>query len=85
MRDIAEGTGVHQRWLALHRLHDVRQQCVFEQHRHRTGHAQILGGDEAAVLALGHDDATDSLAQVAEIAGEREDRHDLRCSGDDEA
>src|SRR6266480_6309538 len=83
--DVAKGTGMHQRRLALHRLHDVREQRVFEQHRHRAGDAQILRGDEAAVLALRHDDSPDPLPEVSEIAGERQDRHDLRGRRDDEA
>ena len=77
MGDVAEWTGVYERWLALHGLHDVRQQCILEQHGHGAGHPQVLGGDEAPILPLRHDDAPDTLAQVPEVARQRQDRHDL--------
>src|SRR5207245_7323701 len=85
VRDVAEGTGMHQRRLALHRLHDVREQRVLEQDRYRAGDPQVLRRDEAAVLALRHDDPPDPLPEVSEIAGERQDGHDLRGRRDDEA
>ena len=85
MGDVAEGTGMDQRRLALHRLDDIGEQRVLQQHRHRASHPKVLSRDEATVLALGHDDSPDPLPEVSEIAGERQDRHDLRGRRDDEA
>src|SRR5438876_6348313 len=82
--DVAERPRMYQRRLALHRLHDVGEQRVLEQHRHRAGDPQVLRRDEAAVLALRHDDSPDPLPEVSEIAGERQDGHDLRGRRDDE-
>ena len=77
VRDVAERPRVHQRGLALERLHEVRLHRVLHDHRHRAGDLQLLGGDGPAVVGGGHHDAAHPRAEVLQVAREGEDRHDL--------
>ena len=84
--DVRERAAVHQARLALERLDQVRLDRVLEQHGHRAGRAEVLGGDRlAAVERARHGDAAEPRAQVLEVLGDREDRHHLRGRGDVEA
>ena len=65
--NVPERTGVYQRRLPLHRLHDVGQQRLLEQHRHCPRNPQVFGGDEAAVFPLANDDAPDPLAKILQV------------------
>jgi len=63
----ANGPAVHQHRLALERLHQVGLQGVLEQHRHRPGGAEVLGGDRlGAVERVSGGDPADPLAQILE-------------------
>jgi hypothetical protein len=75
---------VDEHGLALEGLHQVRLERVLHDHRHRTGHPEILGRDRLARTALRHHDPAEARTQVVQIAREGEDRHDLRCGRDDE-
>ena len=52
VRDVRERAAVHERGLALERLHQVRLDRLLEQHRHRAGRPQLLGGDGLAVVGV---------------------------------
>ncbi len=45
---------------------------------------EVLGGDRRPVGRRGQDDPPEPGAQVEQVGGEGEDRHDLRADGDDE-
>ena len=79
---LANGPGVHQARLALERLDQVRLDRVLEQHRHRAGGAEVLGGHRLAVARVGDGDPPHPRAQVVEVAGDGQDRHHLRGGGD---
>ncbi len=85
MGDVGEGPCVHQHRGLLRGLHQGRLQGVFEQHRHGARHLQLLGGDGVAAVVQRQLDAADAGAQVFQIAGERQDGHQLGGGGDDEA
>jgi hypothetical protein len=68
----------------LRGLHQGGLQGVFEQHRHGARHFQLLGGDGLVALVAGQLDAADALAQVFQIARQRQNGHQLG-GGDDEA
>ena len=84
VRDVAEGPGVDQHRLAFERLHQVRTDGILHQDRHRARDLEVLGGDRRAVMRLRHHHAAHPGAEVLQVGGEGEHRHDLRCSGDDE-
>ncbi len=67
---------------ALERLQQVRLDRVAQEDRHRTGDAEILGGDGLPLTVRGHDDPAKARSQVEEVAREGEDRHHLRGDGD---
>ena len=48
VRDVRERAAVDERRLALGGLHEVRLQRLLEQHRHRAGGADLLGGHRLA-------------------------------------
>ena len=48
--DVRERAAVHEHRLALERLHEVRLDRVLEQHGHRAGGAEVLGGDRLAAV-----------------------------------
>ena len=85
VRDVGERAGVHQARLPLERLDQVGLDRVLEQHGHRPGGAEVLGGNRIAAGGVGGRDPTDPLPQVLEVAGDGEDRHHLRRGGDIEA
>ncbi len=88
MGDVGERPGVHERRLALERLHHRGMQGLAQQHGHRSGNPQILECDRLAPLGRSNDDAAAALTQVAQGRGvvvavdEREDRHQLAGDGD---
>ena len=51
VRDVRERPAVHERRLALERLHEVRLDRLLQQHRHRAGRADLLRGDRLAAAA----------------------------------
>ena len=50
VRDVRERAAVHQARLALERLDQVRLDRVLEQHGHRAGRAEVLGGHRLAAV-----------------------------------
>ena len=86
VRDVRERARVHQAGLALERLDQVGLERVLEQHGHRAGGAEVLGGDRlAAVVGVRDRDRAEPLAQVVQVARDRQDRHHLGGGGDVEA
>ena len=78
MRDVGERAAVHQARLALQGLDQVRLDRVLEQHRHRAGRAEVLGGDRlGAVERVRDGDPAEPAAQVLQVARDGHDRHDL--------
>ena len=61
--DVGERAGVHQAGLALQRLDQVRLDRVLEQHRHRPGRAEVLGGHRLAVARVGGGDPARAAAR----------------------
>ena len=52
VRDVRERTAVHERRLALERLHEIRLDRLLQQHGHRAGGPKLLGGDRLAVVGM---------------------------------
>ena len=57
MGDVAEGTGVDDGRLALHRLHQVWHHGLMQQRHQRPGEAQLFNGNRLAFSGLAHHDA----------------------------
>ena len=83
--DVRERPAVDECRLALERLHEVRLDRVLEEHRERARSVQLLGRDRLATVRLTDRDATEALAQVGEVAGHRDEAHDLARRRDVEA
>jgi len=75
--DVAEGPGVNDGRGALQRLDQVGFDRLQQQHRHRAGGVQVVGGDLLPVARVADDDAAEPAPEVAQRCGEREHRHDL--------
>ena len=84
VRDVAERAGMHQRRLALERLHQVRLDRVLHDHGHRAAGLEHVGRDELAVVGRRDDDAAEPAPEILQVAGQREHRHHLGRGGDDE-
>ncbi len=82
MGDVRERPAVEERRLALERLHEIRLDRVLEEHGHRAGGADLLGGDRLALARVADRDRAQPLAQVEQVAGDGDDRHDLGRGGD---
>ena len=86
MRDVGERARMHQAGLPFERLDQVRLDRLLQQHGHRAGGAEVLGGDRlAAVVGARHGDRAEALAQVVQVARHGEDRHHLGGGRDVEA
>ena len=84
--DVGERAAVHEHRLPLERLHEVRLDRILEQHGHRAGGAEVLGGDRlAAVERVRGGDPRHPPAQILQVASDGHDRHHLRRGGDVEA
>ena len=77
MRDVRERAAVHERGLALERLHEVRLDRILEDDGHRARGLDPLGGDRLALVRLADGDAPEALAEVGEIARDGDESHDL--------
>ena len=82
VRDVRERAAVDERRLALERLHEVRLERLLEEHGHRAGRLQLLGGDGLALVRRADGDRAEPGAQVEEVAGDGDDRHHLGGGGD---
>ena len=80
--DVREGSRVHEYRGALGGLNESRIDRIAQHRSHRAGHLEVFGRDRLAGQARADADATQARAQVAEVLGERQDRHDLGGRGD---
>ena len=85
MRDVRERPAVHERGLALERLHEVRLDRLLQEHGQRARRLDLLGGHGLAVVGLADRDRPEPLAEIPEIARDRDEGHDLARGGDVEA
>ena len=77
MRDVRERPAVHEGRLTLERLHEVRLDRVLEDDGHRARGLDPLGGHRLALVRLADRDAPEPLAEVAEVARDGDEGHDL--------
>ena len=82
--DVGEGAGVDQHGLMLHGVADGGVDGVAHPGGHGAGHLQILGGDGVALAVIGHDDLADTLPQILQIPGHRQNGHQLGAHGNAE-
>ena len=83
--DVAEGSGVHQHRRVLDGLHEVGFDGFSQNHRHRPGNLEFLGGDRRAPAAEPDDDLAQPFPQIGERRCQRQASHDFGRSGDVEA
>ena len=82
VRDVRERAAVDERGLPLERLHEVRLDRVLQEHGHRARGADLLRGHGLAVVRLPDRDLPEPLAEIGEVAGDGDERHDLARGGD---
>ena len=82
--DVGKGAGVDQHRLMLHGVAHGGVDGVAHPCGHGAGNFQILGGDGVALAVIGHHDLADTLPQILQVAGHRQDRHQLGAHGDAE-
>jgi len=75
--DVRERATVDEGRVVFQRLHQVRHQRVFQQHRHRAFGLQVAGVDRLAVAGVTDNDPAQTLFQVFQTIGQAEDRHDF--------
>ena len=80
--DVAEGPAMDEGGAALERLQQVWLDCIAQEDGHRPGNLQVVGRDRLAGSSQGEDDPTQPGPQVAQIARQGQDRHDLRGDSD---
>ena len=83
--DVAERSGVYERRRALEGLHQVRLDGFHQQHGHRPGGADVVGGDRCAVCGVAQHDASHAGSEVVQPGAEGEGGHHLGRGGDVEA
>ena len=84
MRDIGEGTAVHQRGRMLQRLDQVGLDGILQKRRHGAHRADVLRGHRPSVKGVSHHHAGKTLLQIRHIFCQAENRHDLRGHGNNE-
>ncbi len=80
VRDVRKWTGVHERGRAFECLHQVGEQGVFHQNRHRAGNTQVFGGNRFAFGVRADDDAAEAFAHIFDARRQRENRHHFRSN-----
>ena len=75
--NVGERAGVDEGRAAFERLHQVRLDRLAHQHGHRAGDLELLERHRLARVVLGDDHASESLAQILQIARQRKDGHHL--------
>ena len=82
MRDVGERAAVDERRRVLERLDEVGRDGVLEQGGHGSLGMQVMGRDGRAVIRVAHDDAPQTLLEVADGGSQAEAGHDLGGHGD---
>ena len=77
VRDVGEGTAVHEGRRALQGLDEVGCERVAQQDGHRAVGTELAGGDRGHGPGVADDDVADALLEVGPGLGEAEDRHQL--------
>ena len=83
--DVGEGPAVNQRRVALHRLHEIGRQSLFQERRHGPRAVDVRRRNRRALPGVADDDLLQAPLQVGEVFREAEDRHNLRSHRDVEA
>ena len=82
--DVGERPGVDEGRPALEGLEQVRLERVAQQHGHRAGDTEVLGGDRRPVRPRREHHPSEPGAQILEVRREGEDGHHLRGDRDHE-
>ena len=82
MGDVGKGAAVDEGGVALERLDQVGLDGVLEKGCHGALGVDVGHGDRLAVVGVGDDHAAKAVAQVHEVGGHAEGRHDLGGHGD---
>ena len=82
MRNICKWATVHKGRVVLERLNKVRLHRVFQQHRHCAIRLDVTGIDRFTLAGIGDNHIAKTLLQIAQIAGQTQDRHDLGRDSD---
>ncbi len=85
VRDIGERAAVHQRRIALQRLHEIGAQRLPQQRRHRARRLEIAHRHRLLGARIGDHHAAEARLEIVEAVGETERRHHLGGHGDVEA
>ncbi len=83
--DIGKRAAVNDRRVVFQGLQQIRRKRLLQQHGHRAVRLELPRQDRLAGQRSPHDDVAQPLAQVAQIAAEAENRHDLRGDHDVES
>ena len=80
--DVGEGAAVDKGGCVLQGLNEVGLEGILEEGCHSAFRLQIVGCDGLAVKCIGDDDPAQAGLEVADVAGQTEDCHDLGGDGD---
>ena len=85
MRDVREGTAMHEGRRAFEGLYEIGLERIFQQRRHSAFCAEIMRRDRFIVVGVGHHDLAQTLLQIGDGSCKAENGHDLGCDRDIEA
>ena len=78
VRDVGERPAVHERGAVLDGLHEVRLQRIAQQRGHRARGAEFPHRHGLLPASVAEHDVANALLKISQVAGQAEDRHDLR-------
>mmetsp|Transcript_45531 Transcript_45531/g.95598 ORF Transcript_45531/g.95598 Transcript_45531/m.95598 type:complete len:345 (-) Transcript_45531:364-1398(-) len=78
-RNIRKRSRMDQHRRPFHRLHQRRQQRILHQHRQGSTASQIIRRDRFPRFRIAHHHGPKLFAQIGQIFGKRQYRHDFRC------
>ncbi len=82
MRDVGEGTSVHETRRAVNRLDKIRLKRIAQQCRHRACRVEVARRDGRACIRACHLQPGKACLQILQILREAENSHDLARRGD---
>ena len=75
--DVGERSGMNEHGLAFEGLDEIRIDRVDQPCGHRAVNLEVSGGHFPALVVVGQDHVTDSIAEILQVRSDGQDRHHL--------